>query len=50
MHSIYDFIIKPKEGRYNNEIEIGNKTLIVNANIEDHKIVSKTCYSSIYYL
>ena len=41
MNSIYDFIITPKEGRYNNEIKIGDKTLIVNANIEDHKIVSR---------
>jgi len=41
MNSIYDFIIKPKEGRYNNEIEIGDKILIVNANIEDHRMVSK---------
>ena len=38
---IYNFIITPKKGRYNNEIEIGDKTLIINANIEDHKMVSR---------
>mgnify|MGYP003636175432 FL=1 len=42
MNSIYDFIITPKEGRYNNEVKIGDKTLIVNANIEDHRMVSKS--------
>jgi hypothetical protein len=41
MKSIYNFIITPKKGRYNNEIEIGDKTLIINANIEDHKMVSR---------
>ncbi len=41
MKSIYNFIITPKKGRYNNEIEIGNKKLIINANIEDHKMVSR---------
>ena len=41
MNSIYDFIITPKEGRYNNEIKIGDKTLVLNTNIEDHKMVSR---------
>jgi len=41
MESIYNFIIKPKLGRYNNEIKVGDKNLIVNANIEDHKLVSR---------
>ena len=41
MKSIYNFIITPKKGRYNNEIEIGDKKLIINANIEDHKMVSR---------
>jgi len=41
MNSIYDFIITPKNKRYNNEIKIGDKTLIVNTSIEDHKLVSK---------
>jgi hypothetical protein len=41
MNSIYDFIITPKNSRYNNEKKIGNKTLITNTSIEDHKLVSK---------
>jgi hypothetical protein len=41
MNSVYDFIITPKEGRYNNEKKIGNKTLVLNTSIEDHKLVSK---------
>ena len=41
MNSIYDFIITPKDSRYNNEKKIGNKTLILNTSVEDHKLVSK---------
>ena len=41
MNSIYDFIITPKNSRYNNEKKIGDKTLILNTSIEDHKLVSK---------
>ena len=41
MNSIYDFIITPKNKRYNNEKKIGDKTLITNTSIEDHKLVSK---------
>ena len=41
MNSVYDFIITPKEGRYNNEKKIGDKTLVLNTSIEDHKLVSK---------
>ena len=41
MKSIYDFIVTPKEGRYNNKKKVGDKTLIVNSNIEDHRLVSK---------
>ena len=41
MRSIYEFIITPKKGRYNNEKKIGDKTLILNTSIEDHKLVSK---------
>jgi hypothetical protein len=41
MNSIYNFIIKPKNGRYNNEINISDTTLVVNTNIEDHKMVSR---------
>ena len=41
MNSVYDFIITPKEGRYNNEKKVGDKTLVLNTSIEDHKLVSK---------
>ena len=41
MHSIYSFIVSPKKKRYNNEITIGDKTLITNSNVEDHNLVSK---------
>jgi len=41
MNSVYDFIISPKNKRYNNEKKVGDKTLVVNTNIEDHKLVSK---------
>ena len=41
MKSIYSFIIKPLEERYNNKIKVGDRELIVNTKIEDHKYVSK---------
>ena len=41
MNSIYDFIVTPTNERYNNKIKVGDKTLIVNSNIEDHKMVSR---------
>ena len=41
MKSLYQFIIKPKNNRYDNEKKIGDKSLIVNTNIEDHKFISK---------
>jgi len=41
MKSLYDFIIKPLENRYNNEIKVSDKTLIVNTTIENHRFVSK---------
>ena len=41
MKSLYQFIIKPLDKRYDNTKKIDDKTLIVNASIEDHKFVSK---------
>ncbi len=41
MNSITDFIITPTNERYNNKISIGDKTLIINSNVEDHKMVSR---------
>ena len=42
MKSLYDFIIKPLNERYDNEKKIGDKTLITNTKIEDYKSVSNT--------
>ena len=41
MKSLYQFIIKPFNDRYDNTKKIDDKTLIVNTSIEDHKFVSK---------
>ena len=41
MKGLGNFIISPKENRYNNEIKIGDKTLVTNTKIEDHRSVSK---------
>jgi len=39
--SLYSFIVKPLNQRYDNTKKINDKTLIVNTSIEDHKFVSK---------
>ena len=41
MRSLYNFIIKPFETRYNNSTTVNGKKLILNTRIEDHKFVSK---------
>jgi hypothetical protein len=41
MRSIFNFIIAPKEDRYNNKKSIGNKELILNTEISDHRYVSR---------
>ena len=41
MNSLYDFIIKPEEQRYDNEVDVDGKSLIVNTTIENHRFVSK---------
>ena len=41
MKSLYQFIIKPLNKRYDNTKKIDDKTLIVNTSIEDHQFVSK---------
>ena len=40
MKSLYDFIVKPLNKRYDNEKKIGDKTLVTNTSIEDYKSVS----------
>ncbi len=42
MQSLYEFIIKPIDKRYNNIKRIGDNELIVNTSIENHLFVSKT--------
>ena len=41
MQSLYDFIIKPLNDRYDNTKKIGNVELIVNTSVENHNFVSK---------
>lgn len=40
MKSLYDFIIKPLGDRYENEIKLGDKTLVLNTKIENWKAVN----------
>ena len=40
MKSLYDFIIKPLGDRYQNEIKLGDKTLVLNTKIESFKAVN----------
>jgi hypothetical protein len=40
MRSVYDFIIKPVSGRYNNTKEIGGVKFVTNTKIESYKSVS----------
>ena len=41
MKSIYDFIIEPKNTRYNNIKKVGDKELILNTEIFNHQYVSR---------
>jgi hypothetical protein len=41
MNSLYQFIVKPYQERYDNKKSINGKELIVNTSIEDHKFISK---------
>ena len=41
MKSLYNFIIKPLTNRYDNIRKVGDKTLIINTTIENHRFVSK---------
>ena len=41
MKSLYHFIIKPLDKRYENTKTIGDKELIINSSIENHIFVSK---------
>jgi len=41
MKPIYSFLIKPKKERYDNTKKVGDKELILNTDISDHKFVSR---------
>ena len=41
MRSVFDFIVRPVEGRYDNEIKVGDKKLMLNSSIEDFKFISR---------
>tara|TARA_B100000497_G_scaffold60922_1_gene69101 strand:- start:135 stop:740 length:606 start_codon:yes stop_codon:yes gene_type:complete len=40
MKSVFDFIVEPLGQRYNNEIKIGDKSLIINTKLESFKSVN----------
>lgn len=40
MRSIYDFIVKPVGKRYDNEVKVGEHTLVTNSSIESFKHVN----------
>jgi len=41
MNSVYDFIVTPIGGRYNNDIKVGDKSLVLNTSIEKFKFINK---------
>ena len=41
MKSLYSFIVKPLNERYDNVKKVDDKTLIINTGIENHRFVSK---------
>ncbi len=41
MKGLGNFIIKPKNERYDNTVKVGDKSLITNTKVEDHRSVSK---------
>ena len=41
MNSVYDFIVTPVGGRYNNDIKVGDKSLVLNTSIEKFKFINK---------
>ena len=41
MKSLYSFIVKPQEERYDNIRQVDGNNLIINTSIEDHRFISK---------
>ena len=48
MNSVYDFIVTPVGGRYNNDIKVGDKSLVLNTSIEKFKFINKVAKGRIY--
>ena len=42
MKSVYNFVVTPKGGRYNNKKKVGDSELILNTEIYNHQFVNKT--------
>ena len=40
MNSLFDFIVEPCGQRYNNEVKVGDKSLIINTKLESYKSVN----------
>tara|TARA_R100001480_G_scaffold66326_1_gene78051 strand:- start:1090 stop:1695 length:606 start_codon:yes stop_codon:yes gene_type:complete len=40
MKSLFDFIVEPLNGKYNNEIKVGDKSLVTNADLDNFRAVS----------
>lgn len=41
MKAIYDFIVQPKDGRNNNEKKIGDSSLVLNTETQNHNFVNR---------
>ena len=41
MRPIYDLVVKPSGSRYNNSINVGDKSLIINTEIYNHQYVNR---------
>jgi len=41
MQALFDYIIKPVGGRYNNSVDVNGKELLVNTEIFNHQYVNR---------
>jgi len=41
MKPVFDYVVKPQGGRYNNSIDIGEKSLILNTEIFNHQYINR---------
>ena len=44
MKSVYNFVVTPKGNRYNNTKKIGDKELIINTEVYNHKYIMMHYY------